>query len=123
MHSFLGGADGTELMRTWKLRDSSKVIEKIKHMLLSERTGAEWELLEENEWEDENPLTIQVSKATGFETDADPVLLKATGRGGGRNNLPSIVNTVTVLGAGDNSEEDKLRGTSGWTKLKSRTLS
>ena len=110
-------------MRIWKLRDSSKVIDKIKNMLLSERTGAEWELLEGNEWEEESLPTIQVSNATATEANEEPVLLKATGRSRGYDDTRSMISAMTAIDGIDNSEEDKLKGTSGWTKLKSRTLS
>ena len=40
-------------MRDWRLQSPVHVVEKVKGMLLSERTGAEWELLEGNEWEEE----------------------------------------------------------------------
>ena len=40
-------------MRDWRLQSPVKIIEKVKTMLLAERTGAEWEILEGNEWEKE----------------------------------------------------------------------
>ena len=40
-------------MRDWRLQAPVKVIEKVKVMLLAERTGAEWEILEGNKWEEE----------------------------------------------------------------------
>ena len=89
-HSFLGAAVGTEHMRGWRLQSPIKVIEKVKAMLLSERTGAEWEILEENEWEEE----------------------PSTGNGDGKEE------EAPVGGTGD--EEAKGKGTSGWMKVKSR---
>jgi hypothetical protein len=93
-HSFLAAAAGTEYMRGWRLQSPAKVVEQVKAMLLSERTGAEWEILEGNEWEDE------------------PVVPGAKGRDGDGPGEESPAD-----GAGD---EGKARGTSGWTKLKSR---
>ena len=60
-------------MRDWRLQAPLKVIEKVKAMLLSERTGAEWELLEGNEWEDEaeaemNKVAKTVAKPAIEET-------------------------------------------------------
>ena len=52
-YGFLASASGAEHMRDWRLQSPIKVIEKVKAMLLAERTGAEWEILEGNEWEDE----------------------------------------------------------------------
>lgn len=52
-YGFLGSASGAEYMRDWRLQSPVKVIEKVKAMLLAERTGAEWEILEGNEWEED----------------------------------------------------------------------
>lgn len=72
-------------------------MEKVKAMLLSERTGAEWEILEGNEWEEE-----PIVGPKGKDGDVSGEEKQAEGAG---------------AGAG---EEGKTRGTSGWTKLKSR---
>lgn len=92
-HSFLAAADGSEYMRGWRLQSLAHVIDKVKAMLLSERTGAEWEILEGKEWEEE-----PVPGAPG--RDGDGAGEEGPAEGGG--------------------EEGKARGTSGWTKLKSR---
>lgn len=89
-HSYLAGAVGTEHMRGWRLQSPVKVIEKVKAMLLSERTGAEWEILEGNEWEEE----------------------PTTGNGDGKEE--------EAPGGGIGDEEAKGKGTSGWMKVKSR---
>ena len=39
-------------MRAWRLASAVKVVERIKGMLLAERMGAEWEILEGEEWAD-----------------------------------------------------------------------
>lgn len=52
-YGFLASASGSDYMRDWRLQSPVKVIEKVKAMLLAERTGAEWEILEGNEWEEE----------------------------------------------------------------------
>lgn len=77
-------------MRGWRLQSPVKVIEKVKAMLLSERTGAEWEILEGNEWEEE----------------------PTTGNGDGKEE--------EAAGGGIGDEEAKGKGTSGWMKVKSR---
>lgn len=53
VYGFLASASGAEHMRDWRLQSPVKIIEKVKNMLLAERTGAEWEILEGNEWEKE----------------------------------------------------------------------
>ncbi len=50
-HSFLAAADGTEHMRNWRLQDPLKIIDSVMTMLSNERAGAEWEILDGNEWE------------------------------------------------------------------------
>jgi hypothetical protein len=45
-HSFLGGADGTNFVRSWKLLSPMKLADKLKARLLSEVANAEWELLD-----------------------------------------------------------------------------
>lgn len=52
-HSFLGASEGTEFMRSWKLPSATKIVDKLKAILLGEMASAEWELLEEQEWHEE----------------------------------------------------------------------
>ena len=51
-HSFLGGAEGTEFMRGWKLQGPMKMVDHLKSLLLGEMAGAEWEVVDEKEWRD-----------------------------------------------------------------------
>lgn len=107
-HSFLAAADGSEYMRGWRLQFPAKVIDKVKAMLLSERTGAEWEILDGNEWEEEPVpgLTGRDGNGPGDEKE----VVEGPAEGAGEKVVPAE-------GVG---EEGKARGTSGWTKLKSR---
>ncbi|GES56943.1 zinc/iron permease [Aspergillus terreus] len=52
VHSFLGASEGTEFVRTWRLPTPTKIVDKLKSCLLGEMASAEWELLEEKEWDD-----------------------------------------------------------------------
>ena len=94
-HSFLGAAEGAEYMHQWRLHSSAKVIEKVKAMLLSERTGAEWEILDGTEWKEEG------KDGDGKEADD-------------HREMDIAEEAVVVKGKG------KAKGTSGWMKLKSR---
>lgn len=98
-HSFLAAADGMEYMRGWRLQSPVRVIEKVKAMLLSERTGAEWEILEGNEWEEEAGPGTQGEVGKDWDGKAKE------GEG---------------VDVGTGEEEGKGKGTSGWMKLKSR---
>ncbi|KAJ5180388.1 hypothetical protein N7492_003598 [Penicillium capsulatum] len=102
-HSFLSSAEGTEFMRSWKLPSSTRITDKLKANLLGEMASAEWELLEENEWDDGNaesqPPSVTPEPNAPTLTGPKP-----------RSSAPS------TLGADDR----RPRGTSGWTKLNSR---
>ena len=119
-HSFLAAAEGTEYMRAWRLQSPVKVIEKVKTILSNERTGAEWEILEGNEWEeDPAPVSAKAEQDTKREEE-EAVIVKASRRSdSGFDDTRSIISAMTAGDEVDVSVE-KGRGTSGWTKLKSR---
>lgn len=134
-------------MRDWRLQSPIKVIEKVKAMLLAERTGAEWEILEGNEWEEEEgqaelPVLrggdvgrIPRTEETGVLVPAQAHAAVQNVGGGGR--VPRIEETGVLVpgqgvkvgmgggeqggGGGEGEEsEEKGKGKSGWMKLKSR---
>jgi hypothetical protein len=108
-HSYLGGAEGTEFVRNFKILSPLKVADRLKKRLSSEAPMLEWEKIEGDEIED------------GFE---DGVLVRGHGNGGsGRSDLgaTSIMTVRTVGTAGGFPDTgNTARGTSGWTKLKNR---
>lgn len=116
--SYLGGAKGTELMQGWKFQSPVKVIDKVKSMLLGELAGAEWEILDEREFEnvvrgaeDEEAVLIGGARtATGSasheHTEPEAVVMPASG--------DQVLREDGTGGGGT------AKGTSGWTKLKSR---
>ncbi|PGH18504.1 hypothetical protein AJ80_04474 [Polytolypa hystricis UAMH7299] len=118
-HSFLGAAEGTEFMKSWKLPSPIKVVDKIKSALLGEMASAEWEILEETEWDDENPQ----SKPGRGET---PLLVptKSLTVDSLLDNAGSIVavNAADFAQGGEEARAAKAwaEGTRGWTKLKPR---
>lgn len=71
-HTFLGSSEGMEFMRTWKLPSPTKIADKLKSTLLGEMANAEWELLGEEEWEDEGG---QGQKGDGEGGDKRDVVL------------------------------------------------
>lgn len=73
-HSFLGGAEGTEFMRTWKLPTPVKVADKLKSTLLGEMASAEWELVEEDEWDEgvNNSLSDRAGAADAAPPPGQP---------------------------------------------------
>ncbi|KAJ6109748.1 UV radiation resistance protein/autophagy-related protein 14 [Penicillium sp. IBT 16267x] len=98
VHSFLGASEGSEFMRTWKLPTPTKIVDKLKSNLLGEMASAEWELLEEQEWED-GTLELQQPSTPECITTRLP--------------RPSETNETT-------HQSSRPKGTSGWTKLNSR---
>ncbi len=116
--SFLGGAKGTELMQGWKLQSPVKIIDKVKSMLLGELAGAEWEILDGNEFEHDS------QKAE----DGEVVLVGGRRREVGRalDDTKSMVTTIMLADDEQAPRDDgdsgggTGKGTSGWTKLKSR---
>lgn len=133
-HSFLAAAAGTEYMHGWRLQSPVKVVEKVKAMLLSERTGAEWEILEGNEWEEEATATAAAAAEVGGEVvyararDGGGGVGRNTGHaqegigggevgGEGTGNAAAATAAATVMGDEDGV---KGKGSSGWMKVKSR---
>lgn len=131
-HSFLAAAAGTEYMRGWRLQSPLKVVEKVKAMLLSERTGAEWEILEGNEWEEEAAAAAAAGgggegghagvREWGDGGDENRVRAKegsGGGEGGGEGMGNAAAATATATMTGD-EDGGKGKGNSGWMKVKSR---
>ncbi|SLM34076.1 UV radiation resistance protein/autophagy-related protein 14 [Lasallia pustulata] len=127
-HSFLASAEGAELMRGWRLQSPVKLIERVKAALLSERTGAEWEMLEENEWEEEEPVA-PTKDPDPKPVDEEAVLVRGKRKEDGSryDDTRSFIAAITVAGSdtmatslGADEGGDKTKGASGWTKLKSR---
>ena len=112
-HSFLGCSEGQEVFRGWKLTKHTMICDPLKKALVGEMNSAEWELLEEQEWDDggehfnENEAVFIKTRALdGHEFDDARSVMTAR---------PSAAQE-----AEDFSGTSKAKGTSGWTKLKSR---
>ncbi|TVY54316.1 hypothetical protein LCER1_G003228 [Lachnellula cervina] len=111
--SFLGSAEGTEFVRSWKLLSPVKLADRLKAKLMSEVANAEWEVLDEDAW------------AVDDEMGDDGVVVGARkegerGIGLGMQSFMSmktVMDAVEMVGGGDG---DRKPGTSGWTKLKPR---
>lgn len=111
-YGYLAAAEGNEYMRHWRLQSPIKVIEKVKAMLLAERTGAEWEILEGNEWEAEE---AEVDGKREAKLVNRPLGIEETG---------VLVRPEAKEGSegarAEKGEREEGKGTSGWTKLKNR---
>ncbi|KAK4695048.1 hypothetical protein P7C71_g2626, partial [Lecanoromycetidae sp. Uapishka_2] len=109
-YGYLASAAGADYMRDWRLQSAVKVIEKVKAMLLAERTGAEWELLEGNEWEEEEAEAEQkrIAEVIGKpEIEQTGILVKPE-------------NTENDIDRASGAEREEGKEASGWMKVKSR---
>ncbi|KAK4132581.1 hypothetical protein BT67DRAFT_457329 [Trichocladium antarcticum] len=103
VHSSLGGAEGTEFVRNFKTLSPLKVADRLKKRLSSEAGMLEWETIEGDEFED------------GFD---DGVLVRGHGNAGSVG--AASIMTVRTAGTSGDSGGGTAKGTSGWTKLKTR---
>ncbi|KAL8852905.1 MAG: hypothetical protein Q9221_002281 [Calogaya cf. arnoldii] len=114
VHSNLSTASGSKVEHGWRLQDPAKIIARVKQMLSSDRTGAGWEMLEGKEWES------QLIRSKQPEPDAavDASTVVVNGKSGAKETSQSASSEPKNLAAND--AQEKVKGTSGWMKLKSR---
>ncbi|EOD52195.1 hypothetical protein UCRNP2_1051 [Neofusicoccum parvum UCRNP2] len=99
---FLGSAEGANYLRGWKCQTAMKVVDKVKGHLQAEMQGAEWEVLDEKEWEMDEEAPQGADRVGEMKKVSSGTKL-----------------TSTALGNGSTDEgQGKSRG---WTKLKSRS--
>lgn len=70
-HSFLGAAEGMEFVKSWKLLTPTKLADKLKSALQGEMANAEWELLDEKEWDEglDDPPAAAATTTTDTSTE------------------------------------------------------
>ncbi|KAI1906549.1 hypothetical protein LOZ12_003729 [Ophidiomyces ophidiicola] len=123
VHSFLGNNQGLEFMKTWKLPSYIKIADKLKSTLLSEMATAEWEILEEEEWEDDPRLQKQGEQPSGpIIVDVPPSNPENAGEEAGRiiMTASAIADSADAPQVSVTTPNDKAKGTKGWTKINSR---
>ncbi|KAJ5139134.1 uncharacterized protein N7515_003982 [Penicillium bovifimosum] len=117
-HSFLGASEGVEFMRMWKLPTPTKVVDRLKSNLLGEMTSAEWELLEEKEWDE---AAMEHNQSSASKT---PQLILSDSQSGSKAETSDSRRTSsrTQSGGRNHGEGDlpRPKGTKGWTKVGSR---
>lgn len=108
-HTFLGGAVGTDFIRSWKLSSPMKLADQLKAHLLAELNNAEWEVLDQDAWAEEEDEGVLVG---GRKREGRGMVLAAQ----------SFMSMRTVMDSKDDAgrERDRKPGTSGWTKVKPR---
>lgn len=105
-------------MRMWKLPTPTKIVDKLKSNLLGEMASAEWELLEEKEWDDtaiesprpsvsQSPKEVAPGSQSGSVERDNRTSQTRSGRTPGHENASSPRPKGT-------------KGTKGWTKVAGR---
>jgi len=109
-HSFLGAATtpNAALIRNWRLDKYTKIADPLKKHLLTEMNNAEWELLDEQEWDD------------GGEKMDEAVFIKTRSMDGKDYNDARSIMTANKTAGIEDDESGKGKGKSGWTKVKNR---
>jgi hypothetical protein len=100
---FLAGPEGLALMQDWRLSQPHRLIDKLRNHLLIELTGAEWDVVDDDDFDDDDELAVLVD-------------------GSHRNALESRHPTMSVMSVATHAEMDtKQRGGNGWTKVRGRS--
>ncbi|KAK7729596.1 hypothetical protein SLS57_002084 [Botryosphaeria dothidea] len=95
---FLGAAEGVNYLKGWRYQTPMRVVDRVKGHLQAEMQGAEWEMLDEKEWEmdEDGPQAID--------------------RMGETKKAPGGTKITSAVAANGGTDEGR-----GWTKLKSRS--
>jgi len=111
-HSFLGNAEGSEFIRSWKFPNPTKLADKLKARLMSEVSNAEWEFLNKDAWAVEDEMGTDGVVVGAQREEGRGVLL----------GMQSFMSMRTVMDAVEmvSGDTERKPGTSGWTKLKPR---
>ncbi|KAL8839165.1 MAG: hypothetical protein Q9176_004668 [Flavoplaca citrina] len=113
IHSNLVTASGSEILRGWRLQDPIKITTRVKQMLLSDRTGAGWELLEGKEWESQ--LIRSQKPEPDIVVDASAIVI--ADRSGAQQ---MSQNASDPRSSAIDDAQERAKGTSGWMKLRDR---
>ena len=114
-HSFFGTSEGSEMMRNWRLQNPQRVWDRVRSYLVAEMQGAEWEVVQVKQWDNEDDLA-----------EEEPVLVggRKWALANGRTTASKVTSDTTASKppAAENSNEVvKAKGANGWTKLRSRS--
>jgi hypothetical protein len=102
----LASPEGAEFMKDFRLSGPSRLADKLKNTLLGEVSGAEWELLEEKEWDVERE-------------DERPVLVGGSHRP--KESQYAAMSVMSIKPSDDSTEDEaRRRGNSGWMKIRGR---
>lgn len=107
----LDGSEFTRSLQVWQYSTFTRISSSLRNALLNEMNNAEWELLQEQEWDD------------GGEDFDQAVMIRTRNADTRRyEDARSAMNMKTITDESD-AGSGRVPGTSGWTKLKSRDRS
>ena len=117
-HSFMDMTENAQYLSGWNI-SPTKITDELKAYLLAEQQAQEWDVLNQKEWEDMENIIAEDPIVIGDKRRDNPVL------DDGRSYLTStVLNGKSAPSrrddASDGEQSERRRGTSGWTKLKSR---
>jgi hypothetical protein len=111
-------AENAQYLSGWSL-SPTKIVDELKAYLLAEQQAQEWDVLNQKEWEDmenliaEDPIIVGEKRRDAASIGDGRSFLTSTTRNG--RDIPSQMADVS-----EGEQSERKRGTSGWTKLKSR---
>lgn len=117
--SYMNTTENVQYLSGWGLTPT-KIVDELKAFLLAEQQAQEWDVVNQKEWEDMENLIAE-----------DPILVGEKRRGNaGADDGRSYLTSATTKGAttmarrtvdaSEGEQSERRKGTSGWTKLKSR---
>jgi hypothetical protein len=113
MHDFYTRSAFSNATRNWRFNNYNMLADPLKKHLLNEMNNAEWEVLNQDEWDD------------GGEKMDEAVFIKTRAMDGAtyddaRSIMTTTTNKMAGMEIGGDDSRDKGKGKSGWTKVKSR---
>ncbi|EAT77458.1 hypothetical protein HBI56_211430 [Parastagonospora nodorum] len=117
-HSYMNIAENVRYLSGWSL-SPMKIVDDLRAFLLAEQQAQEWDVVNQKEWEDmenliaEDPIIVGEKRRDAASISDGRSFLTSTTTNG--RATPSQKADVS-----EGEQADRRRGTSGWTKLKSR---
>ena len=105
LRNSLSGHEGTAIMRDWRLSQPHRLVDKLRNYLLTEITGAEWDVLSDGD----------------FDAERDDEVAVLVG-GIKRRSLDDRMSAMSVMSVAPHQTIDQSpKGESGWMKVRGRS--
>lgn len=113
MHDFYTRSELSKATRNWRFNNYKMIADPLKKQLLNEMNNAEWEVLNQDEWDDGGE---KMDEAVFIKTRA----MDGTAYDDARSIMTTATNKLAGMEIAGEDARDKGKGKSGWTKVKSR---